>query len=108
MIHPDVVEPKLGFEKQFVAGVKDFSWFGTMEEFGDWWAARNAVKISSRWQGGNLILHIDALKAIEGLTITPPAGVSAVPRQAIVKHADGQSVVLGKLSGGADIVFRRN
>jgi peptidoglycan/xylan/chitin deacetylase (PgdA/CDA1 family) len=107
LIHPDTVEPKLGFEKDFVANVKDFSWFGTISEFGRWWAARNALLVDSAWEGGKLIVRIRGPMPIEGLTLTPPAGLRAEPGQRLVKETNDQSVVLGKIEGSAEVVFVR-
>jgi len=107
LIHPDVVEPKLGFEKKFVAGIRDFSWFGTMSDYGRWWEARNEVQIDSHWQDGKLIAHIDAPAPIEGLTLTPPAGMVPAAGQPLVKISGEHAVVLGELSGRVDVVFVR-
>jgi hypothetical protein len=107
LIHPDTVEPKLGFEKKFVAGVKDFSWFGAIEDFGNWWEARDAVGIDSRWQGDKLIVHVKAPQAIDGLTLIPPADLRPAAGQSAIKAFDGNSSVLGKVGGAADIVFTR-
>jgi len=105
LIHPDVVEPKLGFEKKFVASTKDFSWFGTIEDFGSWWTARDAVQIDSHWLDGKLIVHITSQLPIDGLTLTPPSGLHPSGEQPIIKAADSHNVVLGKLKGTVDIDF---
>jgi hypothetical protein len=105
LIHPDVIEPKLGFEKQFVAGVKDFAWFGTIADFGHWWEARNDVRLGSRWQDDKLVVRIDAPRAIAGLTLTPPAGMQAAPGQSLVAASTGQSVTLARIAGTVEITF---
>lgn len=107
LIHPDVVEPKLGFERQFVAGVRDFSWFGTLNDFGSWWAARNAVEISSERRGGRLVVRLTAPSPIEGLALAPPAGMHPVAGQPLVRGASEQWVVLGRLEGAATVEFTR-
>jgi hypothetical protein len=107
LIHPDVIEPKLGFERQFVSAVRGFSWFGTMNDFGRFWEARNAVQVASEWQGGKLVVRLDAPTPIEGLTLTPPSGLHPVSGQPLVREAREQSVVLGKVAGSATVEFTR-
>ncbi len=107
LIHPDMVEPKLGFEKQFVAGVRDISWFGTISGFGHWWAARNEVQIDSHWEDGKLKVRIKSSSPIDGLTIQPPADLHPAAGQGLIKQSSNLSVTLGKIDGTADIIFIR-
>jgi len=107
LIHPDVVEPKLGFEKQFVEGVRAFSWFGTLDELGRWWSARDSMRVASEWRGGKLAVRLEAPYPIDGLTLAPPAGMHPVPGQALVRGASERSTVLGRLEGAATVEFVR-
>ena len=74
LIHSNVVEPKLGFERGFVAGVKDRAWFGTADEFGRFWAARNAAGVDVARSGEQRVVTVTLPAAIDGLTVSTPAG----------------------------------
>jgi hypothetical protein len=73
LIHSNVVEPKLGFERGFVAGVKDRAWFGTADEFGRFWAARNAAGVDVARSGEQRVVTVTLPAAIDGLTVSTPA-----------------------------------
>ena len=102
-----MIDPKLAFEKDFVAGVKDYSWFGGLQDFGHWWAARNSVSVDSSWLDGKLTLHLKAPFVLDGLTVLPPLGMHPVAGQAVVKTVTKNGVVLGPLPQESDIVFSR-
>jgi hypothetical protein len=36
LIHPDVVGPKMEFERRLIEAVRDDAWLGSLEEFGAW------------------------------------------------------------------------
>ncbi|MFC1754771.1 polysaccharide deacetylase family protein [Thermoproteota archaeon] len=72
LIHPNIVGDKLAFEKKFVDAVKDFSWFGTLAEFGHWWSARNNIQLDVSNQGNSYIVHLNVPNPIKGLTLTIP------------------------------------
>lgn len=44
LIHTDITDHKLAFEKGFVNHMRDKAWFGTLKQFGDFWAARDAIQ----------------------------------------------------------------
>jgi peptidoglycan/xylan/chitin deacetylase (PgdA/CDA1 family) len=74
LIHPNILGDKLEFEKKFYFEIKDKAVFKSIEEFGEWWSARNDVKIEV---DGNKII-LDSKKPIEGLTLLLPTGASLV------------------------------
>lgn len=71
LIHPNVLAHKMTFEKEFVSAVAPFSWFGSVSDFGDWWAARNEVTVDS---AGAKRLTLEAPVSITGLTLIVPKG----------------------------------
>ncbi len=73
LIHPEVVGYKLKFEKEFVKGVKEFSWFGSIEMFGKWWAARNAVSIDVTGTTGKKIVSLKIPKPLQGFSLMLPS-----------------------------------
>ena len=72
LIHPNEVGGKLDFEKGFVAAWKDRAWFGTMAEFGAWWAARDAVEVDV--DAAAKTATVAAPLPIDGLLLRVPAG----------------------------------
>jgi hypothetical protein len=101
LIHPDIVGPKLAFERGFVEAVKDFSWFGAVGDYGTWWSARNDVQIDAEWQGERLIIQLFAPKPVKGITLEVPSGLQLDPqhRQSIGAKMIGDRVLLGQLQG---------
>ncbi len=72
LIHPNVLDHKLEFEKRFVEAVKPFAWFGSLSQFGQWWAARNEVAVDVSKAGEERILTIQVPSPMVGLTIEVP------------------------------------
>ena len=73
LIHSNVVEPKLGFERGFCTAVKDQAWFGTVDEFGRFWAARNAADVDVARNGEQRVVTVTLPAAVDGLTLSTPA-----------------------------------
>ena len=72
LIHPDVLGPKLAFEKGFVAAMQDKAWFGALADFGAWWRARDAMVIDVMQHHDGRTLHLSAPLPINGLTLHMP------------------------------------
>ena len=109
LIHPDVLNHKLEFEKRFVAAVKDAAWFGTVAEFGDWWAARNEVALDTATQDRLKVVQLDVPKRLRGLSLQGLSGYklqSVEPPIVRVGQANGQ-FVLDDAQGRVRLVFTR-
>ena len=107
LIHPNVLDHKLEFEKRFVEGVKDFAWFGSLTEFGQWWSARNALTVDVYPDGQKHTVVIAAPRKMAGLTLELPAGWTlreAEPKALTVEHA-GRSVVIREATGEIKLFF---
>lgn len=107
LIHTNVVEPKLGFERGLVEALRDRAWFGPLEDFGDFWAARDRVELDVTPNGTGLTVSLRAPAPVRGLTLTPPPGyrlASSQPPQLSVREADGR-LVISDLSGEATVVL---
>ena len=101
LIHPNILGHKLAFEREFIAAVKEFSWFGTLGDYGAWWSARNEVQVDAEWQGDRLMVHLFAPKSVKGITLEVPFGMRLDPqhRQPIGAGMAGARVLLGQLQG---------
>jgi len=109
LIHPDILAHKLAFEREFIEAVKDFSWFGTLGDYGEWWSARNEVQVDSEWQGNRLMVHLSAPKPLTGLTLEIPSGLRLDPQhlQQIGAEITGGRLLLDQLQGTSVISFSR-
>ena len=110
LIHPDVTDHKLEFERRFVEAIRGRSWFGTMREFGAFWAARDRVAVDVERQGTGLRVVLMAAQQVGGLTLQLPAGyrvASAQPAELAFEQSNGQ-VVVKDLSGGATLLLERS
>ncbi len=106
LIHPNVVEPKLGFEQRFCAAVRDRAWFGTVDEFGQFWAARNAADVDVEHNGGQRVVTVRLPAAVDGLTLSTPARWRLVRVEPPGVVATGpSSVTLGPAVNRLRLVF---
>lgn len=105
LIHPDTVEDKLSFERQLVEAVREFAWVGALQEFGAWWAARDAVTLDLRATPAGAVAEIVAPTPLEGLTLRLPPGL-APEADAATAVGDGRWV-LGRVEGRVALPLRR-
>ncbi len=101
LIHPNILDHKLSFEKEFVAGVRPYAWFGSVGEFGRWWAARDHVQLDVAQDARTLIVAIAAHELADGLTLEIPAGWTLSPTRSSLKGIQQRSasVILPEWQG---------
>jgi peptidoglycan/xylan/chitin deacetylase (PgdA/CDA1 family) len=101
LTHPDMLGHKLEFHKAFIAAVRDWAWFGSVSDFGDWWAARDAVELDSRCEQAICTIDLHAPQAIQGLPLRLPrdCDYQPSPRTDLVVTPDKGGIVLGRLQG---------
>jgi hypothetical protein len=109
LIHPNITDHKLKFEKQLVTELKQRAWFGTVRQYGEFWAARDQVKVDFKRQGERIKVTLVAPLKVSGLTVLLPRGYKvASPNSALkLKQSNGR-VVIGELSGNAQLILERN
>jgi hypothetical protein len=69
-VHPGALGRRI--EKEFVQALKDEAWFGSLKDFGDWWAARNEVTADVVREGGKRIVVLEVPRRMEGLSVMLP------------------------------------
>lgn len=74
LIHPNVTAGKLRFQQEFSARLRDRAWWGTLAEFGTWWAARDRVGVDVVIRDGRRFLRLAADSPVGGLGLSLPAG----------------------------------
>jgi hypothetical protein len=110
LIHPNVVRDKLDFERRLVEAMRDQAWFGSISDFGKWWAARNGAEIDVTEAGANPTVHVHAPDRIDGLTLSVPAGwrlSASDPGKVSVKTATS-TVILGPVVGDVALHFQQS
>ncbi|MEQ1628026.1 MAG: hypothetical protein ABL965_11585 [Nitrospira sp.] len=107
LIHPNILDHKLAFEKGFVEGVRSYAWFGSVGEFGRWWAARNQVQldVAQGERGGTVT--ITTPESVAGLTLEVPGGWRFDPSRLSMKGIEqrGTFVTLPELKGVHTLTF---
>lgn len=103
LIHPNVLGPKLEFERGFYAALKARAWFGSMGEFGRFWAARNGASVDVKREGAQRTVTLVLPTRIDGLTLSvprtwrltrsSPASVGAVARGGRVTLTSAEQTV---------------
>lgn len=101
LIHPNILDHKLAFEKGFVEGVRPYAWFGSVGEFGRWWAARNQVEVDVTQEATTLHVTMTVPQPVAGLSIEVPEGWTLAPTGSSPKGAvqRGTSVIFPELQG---------
>ena len=74
LIHPNILDHKLAFEKGFVEGVRPYAWFGSVSQFGQWWGARNSVQVDVERDGSAYVVKLEIPQPLPGLTLEVPEG----------------------------------
>ncbi|HEU5092929.1 MAG TPA: hypothetical protein VFT30_09595, partial [Nitrospira sp.] len=107
LIHPNILGHKLEFERKFVAAVRDRAWFGSVGEFGQWWAARNQVEIDVHQDGSFHTVSLDIPDKIAGLDIQIPSEwiLKQQDPVTLTVASDGGHVILQEAAGPVKLVF---
>ena len=74
LIHPNVLGEKMAFEQGLVNALKDKAWFGSLGEYGRWWAARDAAEADVLVQGSLRQVRLHLPQAVEELPLEVPSG----------------------------------
>lgn len=74
LIHPNILGPKLAFEKGLVNAFRELAWFGALEDYGKWWAARDHVEIDVKAQGNLRMVRLRLAEEVNNLALQVPAG----------------------------------
>ena len=97
---------KLEWEIELVERIRDYSSFMTMTQMGDFVRARNYVEVDFVIQQSNLLIKIDVLHEIRGLTLEVPIRFDCSASAKVVRQLDDlvfkyqKNVVLSYLEPG--------
>lgn len=108
LIHPNVLEPKLEYERQLLEAAGPRAWTGTLRGFGEWWAARNAVSIDTASDARGKTVYLDLPAEIEDLSVRVPSSwelTGCDPAWGATALEPGR-VLLKKAAGRVRLYFR--
>ncbi|MFM7726675.1 MAG: hypothetical protein ACKO7B_08235, partial [Flavobacteriales bacterium] len=69
-VHPTRAGWKV--ESGFVKHFQERAWFGTLSDFGLWWAARNEITMDVSRENGKRVVTVNVPKRMEGLSLMMP------------------------------------
>lgn len=106
LTHPNMLGHKLEFHKAFIAAVRDWAWFGSISDFGHWWAARNAVELDTHCLQAVCTISLHAPQPIQGLALRFPreCAYRENPRSDVAVRPIDEGIVLGRIQG--DLTLR--
>lgn len=109
LIHPDITGHKLQFERDFITALKPVAWFGTVNDFGSWWAARNEVGVEVELSANFAAVILTAPQPLNGLSLQVPAGwrLQSVEPAGLKVAPAGAGLVLDQVPALARLFFRR-
>ena len=107
LIHPNVLDHKLAFEKGFVESVRPYAWFGSVGEFGRWWAARNRVEVDVLRDPTGMRVTLKVPASMAGLTLEIPEGWEIARHGASLRGVDQHGVIVTfpELRGTHTVLF---
>ena len=109
LIHPDITGHKLQFESDLITALKPVAWFGTVNDYASWWAARNEVSVDVEYSANFASVTLTAPLPLNGLPLQVPTGWrldSIEPPSLKLKQAD-TGLVLDQVPPHARLLFRR-
>jgi peptidoglycan/xylan/chitin deacetylase (PgdA/CDA1 family) len=109
LTHPNELGHKYAFHEAFYAAVKDWAWFGSLSDYGAWWAARDAVELDTvcTESGLRCTIRLRAPQRIAGLAVTLPerCRTQAEGKAGVRPTPDG--VVFDEIAGTVEITCLR-
>jgi hypothetical protein len=97
-VHPNA--KGLIVEKKFVDALSDDAWFGTINDFGLWWAARNEVTLDINYIDDKRIVTVNVPKRMEGLAIMLPVRSTPVSVEGGGKYSVDGKLIIFELAEG--------
>lgn len=110
LIHPNILDHKFAFMRGLVDAMKNNAWFGSLEQFGNWWSARDKITVDVATDGQNRILSLNAPQLLEGISLQLPQGWHLVASKPVIEvpsrlGKNGKSILLAKVQGVVTLTF---
>ncbi|MBV9511375.1 MAG: polysaccharide deacetylase family protein, partial [Caulobacteraceae bacterium] len=102
LIHPDILDHKLAFERALIQRWKDRAWMGDLADFGAWWRARDLADLDLVADGRGWKLGIAAPEALDHVTVLLPKAAGGAASGSGYRLANGR-LVLDRIEGRANV-----
>ncbi len=101
LIHPNILDHKLEFQKRLVEALKDRAWFGSLRDFGNWWTARDQVTWRIESEGSRRRLVLQVPQPVNDLPLQLPKHYRLVKTtpETVTTPAAGQTLVVKQAAG---------
>jgi hypothetical protein len=106
LTHPNVTAEKFAYERDLADSLKDEAWFGSVDKFGEWWAARDQIKVDvAATDSISATVILDPKQPTKLVAIEVPDGWKMVEDISLGARQNGRFVVLPTLPGRAQLRF---
>ena len=107
LIHPNVLDHKLDFQKRLVAALKNRAWFGSLRDFGAWWTARDQITWQVQYEGRRRTLLLESPQPISDLVLQLPKHYRLVKTtpETVTTPSAGSSLLISKITGPLKLEF---
>lgn len=107
LIHTDAVDARLDFQKEIIEEVKPYAWMGSLNQFGDWWTARDKVSVDLKTLDKEIEISLTAPAPITGLTLEMANCLNVIDSSDIDISCEDGNYLLGPLSGQKSITLEK-
>ncbi|HEV7388371.1 MAG TPA: polysaccharide deacetylase family protein [Gemmatimonadaceae bacterium] len=108
LIHPNVTAEKFAYERDLADSLKNEAWFGSVDQFGPWWAMRDQIKVDvTAGDSSSATVTLDPKWPTKGVAIEVPDQWRLVTDPGIPARQDGRRVVVAVLAGRTELRFTR-
>lgn len=107
LTHPNILGHKMKFHRNFVAAMRDQAWFGSLSDYGRWWAARDAVEMDTTCKRKRCAVRITAPKPVAGLPVHLPEGCVLDPKSRGIARRTPFGAIIEEAQGALTLYCRR-
>jgi len=106
LIHPNVTREKFAYERDLADSLKNEAWFGSIDQFGPWWAMRDQIKVDVvATDSPGVMVTLDSKWSTNGVAIEIPDNWQLVADPAIEARQEGRRVVISAMRGRTVLRF---
>ncbi|HEY4554875.1 MAG TPA: hypothetical protein VIG68_00355, partial [Lysobacter sp.] len=93
LTHPNITGHKLEFSERLVDAWKAQAWIGPLREFGQWWAARDALDFDIERAGDAWVATAHSESGVHDLVVQLPKAGTRTLRLDLAPGADSRTVL---------------
>jgi len=108
LIHPNVTAEKFDYERDLADSLKTEAWFGSVDQFGPWWAMRDQIKVDvTASDSSSATVTLDPRWPTKGIAIDVPDQWRLVADGRVAARQVGTRIVIAVLPGRTALRFTR-